>query len=69
MEGENRTWSSFDMGCQDTAVLPLRPVLGVKEEQLSPAAYWITGWLMRYHKSALMKRQEGEEGSLYSRFV
>lgn len=41
----------------------------VKEEQLSPSGDWITGWLMRYHKSALMKRHEEEEGSLYSRFV
>lgn len=30
---------------------------------------WITGWLMRYHKFALMKRQEEEEGSLNSRFL
>lgn len=30
---------------------------------------WITGWLMRYHKFALKKRQEEEEGSLNSRFL
>lgn len=69
MEGENKTWNSIDTGCQDTAMLTLRPVQWVKEEQLSPTGDWITGWLMRYHKSALTKRQEEEEGLLHSRSV
>lgn len=69
MEGENKTWNSIDTDCQDTAMLALRPVQWVKEEQLSPTGNWTTGWLMRYHKSALMKRQEEEEGLLHSRSV
>lgn len=39
-------------------MLPLTPVQWVKEEQLSPTGDWITGWLLRYHNSALMKKQE-----------
>lgn len=65
MERENKTWNSIHTGCQDTAMLRLNPVQWGKEAQLSPTGDWIAGWLMRYHKFNLIKRQEEEEGSLY----